>query len=406
MYCDHKPLMYAFDKISEKSSPRVITQLDFIGQFTTNIRYVQGVENIPADVLSRINVNVISTFSLTDYEEMSKEQEKDDELKDLLINSKSLNLKKINIPGSNVSLYCDVSEKSCRPYVPLEFRKNFFDMLPNLSHPGANSTAKLVCKRFVWPNVNKNCREWARACINCQRSKVTRKIRTPLGEFEPTSRFHHVHLDIVGPLKPSNGHEYLVTMIDRETRWPECIPTKSITAEAVADIFIRHWVSRFGAPARLTTDQGRQFESRLFKEMTRRLGIGKIRTTAYHPCSKGKIERWHRTLKAAIMAYSNSNNWFSFLPMILLGIRSAINSDLKVSAAQLTLGCELRLPGKFFDKSEDKPIDDPIAFVKTLSEALRTFSRVSHRHGASPVYVPSSMKTCSHVFVQNKCKTT
>ena len=89
-------------------------------------------------------------------------------------------------------------------------------------------TAKLISQRYVWPGVQKDCRTWARACHSCQRSKISRHITTPLGNFAlPTSRFQHVHIDIVGPLPTSDGFRYCLTAVDRFTRWPEAIPMQA-----------------------------------------------------------------------------------------------------------------------------------------------------------------------------------
>ena len=138
-------------------------------------------------------------------------------------------------------------------------------MVHCLAHPSPRVTAKLVGRKFVWPEMQKDCREWARACLACQRAKIGRHTRTPVGSFAPSSRFAHVHLDIVGPLPPSRGYTYIVTMMDRETRWPEAIPTACITDEKIATLVIEHWIARFGTPVRLTTDQGRQFEGTYFE---------------------------------------------------------------------------------------------------------------------------------------------
>ncbi len=220
----------------------------------------------------------------------------------------------------------------------------------------------------------------------------------PLGEFEPSGRFVHMHLDIIGPLPPSSGHIYVVTMIDGETHWPEAIPTSTITAEKVAEIIVCHWVARFGAPARITTDQGRQFESDLFRRLAECLGTHKIRTTSSHPQANGRVERWHHTMKAAIRAYSSAERWTKILPLILLGLRSAISVDTRVSPAQLTYGMELRLPGEFF--AEDGKIEDATDFVGCLSTALKNFAQNSRRHGSSPVYIPAELDSCTHIFLQ------
>ena len=96
-------------------------------------------------------------------------------------------------------------------------------------------------------------------------------------------RFKHVHMDIVGPLSESGGYKYLLTVIDRFSRWPEAVPLKNMEALTVCRAFVDHWISRFGTRETLTTDQGGQFESQLFKALLRLVGCQRNRTTAYHP---------------------------------------------------------------------------------------------------------------------------
>ncbi|GFU43363.1 integrase catalytic domain-containing protein [Trichonephila clavipes] len=152
--------------------------------------------------------------------------------------------------------------------------------------------------------------------------------RSPLSSFqEPSQRFDHVHLDLIGPLPPSNGYTYCLTMIDRFSKWPEAQPLKDITAETEA--FFSSWVSRFGTPAILTTDRGRQFESSLFKALSKLLGVQKCRTTGYHPQANGMIEELHRPLKSAIKCHA-TERWTEVLPIILLGLRASPKEDIPV----------------------------------------------------------------------------
>ncbi|GFW58594.1 integrase catalytic domain-containing protein [Trichonephila clavipes] len=102
-------------------------------------------------------------------------------------------------------------------------------------------------------------------------------------------------------------------MIDRFSKWPEAQPLKDITAETVAETFFSSWVSRFGTPAILTTDRGKQFESSLFKALSKLLGVQKCRTTGYHPQANGMIEELHRPLKSAIKCHA-TERWTEVLP--------------------------------------------------------------------------------------------
>jgi cleavage and polyadenylation specificity factor subunit 1 len=142
-----------------------------------------------------------------------------------------------------------------------------------------------------------------------------------------------VHIDLVGPLPVSFGFRYFRTAIDRYPRWPEPLPLSDITAEAVTKAFVSIWVARFGCSQQITTDQGTQFEARLFKTLATITGFSLTQTTAWHPASND-IARLHRQLKAALMCHADEQ-WAKALLLVLLGIRSAWKEDLKASSAEL-----------------------------------------------------------------------
>ena len=349
---DHKPLTYALATASDKYTPRQIRHLDYIAQFTTDIRHVSGLNNPVADALSRNAVCTLHSAHTPsiDLQTLAATQTVDPEIRALQDSTTtSLRLTSLPLPASTSTIICDLSTGTPRPLVPAPLCHTVFKALHTLSHPGVKATQQLITQRYVWPGMKKDIKAWTRTCQPCQRSKVQRHTQSPFSTFRiPDSRFEQVHIDIVGPLPPSHGNTYLLTCIDRYTRWPEAFPMPNMTAETVALTFASGWIARFGVPATVSTDRGRQFESQLWADLLKLFGCKHPRTTAYHPISNGIIERIHRQLKAALRAHKSSSHWTEVLPLVLLGIRTALKTDLQCSAAELVYGTTLRVPGEFF----------------------------------------------------------
>lgn len=400
LYTDHKPLVHAFKQRCDRASLRQLRHLEYIGQFTTDIRHIVGTDNIVADALSRIEE--ISIPGPVDYSELASEQAIDTELTDLLDNPRSLTLSKMQWPNSNVQLYCDTSTRRIRPYVPSKFRRSVFNSVHNLSHPGTRATTKAVMDRYIWPGAAKDCSAWVRTCLQCQTCKVQRHTKSPAGTYQPPDhRFEHVNVDIVGPLPGVNGFKYLLTMIDRFTRWIEAVPMEDMSADTVARAFYTHWIARFGAPARITTDQGRQFESHLFKALATWLGAKKLRTTPYHPCANGLIERQHRTLKAALKCHGDAN-WLDKLPTVLLGMRTSFKDSLNATSAELVYGTSLRLPGEFVAESKMAKSDPSSDYVTRLRLTMREIKPVpTNNCSGNKTFIHPELENCSHVLVRN-----
>lgn len=396
---DHKPLTCVFISNKATYSPRQLRHIDFISQFTTDIRFVRGEDNAPADALSR-NVCATST-SLIDYAAIAADQAGDAELQQLKENT-ALSMKRIQLPGTQVHLYADVSTNTCRPYLPKNHRYPLFRQLHDLSHPGVRATQQLMTSRFIWTGMNKDVRLWTRTCVACQASKVTRHTHSPPATFTPvSSRFDHVHIDLVGPLPHSSGYRYILTCVDRFTRWPEATPLADIATDTVARAFIGTWISRFGVPLSLTSDRGSQFESSVWGRVMTLLGIRRYRTASYHPQANATVERFHRQLKASLMASGQPReDWYTTLPLVLLGIRASLKQDLHHSSAELVYGSTLRLPGELFCSSPDSPLDSVRDFANSLKESMRNLQPVQPRTCPTKTFVSQDLADCSHVFVR------
>jgi transposase InsO family protein len=396
IFTDHKPLTNALLSISDKT-PKQSRQLYYVSQFTSDIRHVSGKDNVVADSLSRFNVDAIQTTTCKPWslEELVEAQKQD---KELLKMKNSKTLKPIQIiPGTQV--ICETSKPNNRPFVPASLRKKLFDRYHNLSHPGIKATKKLIRQRYFWPDMTDDVKYWCEHCTACGSSKVIRHTKiSPIQIPIPKARFRHINIDLVGPLPSSNGNKYLLTIVDRFTRWPEAIPIPDMEAKTVANALVEHWISRFGTPEHITSDQGTQFESKLFSELTRRLGTTHISTSAFNPRANGMVERFHRRLKEALKCLNTDPNWTAHLPLILLGIRASVKEDLKHSPAEMVYGTTLVLPADFPESITEIP--DPTEFLTQLKSSLKTQKSAETRVPPTETYLPKNLNTCDYVFMR------
>ena len=224
-FTDHKPLTFCMSKSSDTWTSCQQRHLSYISEFTTDIQHIQGKDNFVADSLSR---TTIDSFQLgIDYAMMATDQAEDPEVQSYRTTPSSLVLQDIPFGAQGTTLLCDLSAGRPRPVVPVAWRRRVFDLFHGLSHPSIRATRSLIASKFVWKGLQKQIGHWVRTCIPCQSSKIQTHIRAPLETFQvPNRRFHHIHVDLVGPLPPSNGFTYLLTIVDRFSRWPEAIPYK------------------------------------------------------------------------------------------------------------------------------------------------------------------------------------
>ena len=396
VFTDHKPLIGAMARQNPSWSPRQHRHFAEIAEYTSDLRHVSGKDNVVADALSRVFAAAPLPINWHDFQ---RDQEADHDVRLFSTSITGLKVQLVQVQG--LPIHCDVSKGYPRPIVPLVWRRRVFDLLHDLSHPGVKATIALVSQRFVWHDMNRQIKSWVQGCSSCQSSKVHRHIHHPVQQLDPPSgRFSHVHVDIVGPLPASSGFRYLFTVVDRWTRWPEAIPMVEATAEACARAFISGWVQRFGCPETVTSDRGKPFISQLWRQLAQTLGASAVQTTSYHPQANGMVERFHRSLKASLMArLEEKEDWVQELPIVLLGLRSAIKDDLGHSSAEAVFGETLRLPGAFLS-SEPMPVSGE--FIKAVRERISQFPLIQpprHGHIGSPSG-QEALRVATHVYIR------
>ena len=177
--------------------------------------------------------------------------------------------------------------------------------------------------------------------------KSDRKGKCPMTEYQAGAPMERVHLDFLGPLpKTKQGNENVLMMVDQFTKWVECIPLPTQTAEETARAAVDHFFSRFGFPFQVYSDQGRNFESKLFRELCKALQIHKARTTPYRPSSNGQVERYNRTLVDAVRCFigKKQDQWDVYLQQIAGALRASVNHQTGFTANRLILGREVNMP--------------------------------------------------------------
>ncbi|KAK3895735.1 hypothetical protein Pcinc_000658 [Petrolisthes cinctipes] len=231
---------------------------------------------------TRIEINAVQLG--LDYNQLAKEQQQDPETTAVRTAITALQRKDVPLGDSNISILCDMSTGRPRPWIPSSLRRHVFNLIHGLSHPSRRATTRLLTQKFTWHKISRDAGNWVRSCVPCQKSKVHRHTETGPGTFhQPQRRFAHIHVDVVGPHPPSDGHRYLFTIIDRSTRWPEAIPMANATSTSCASSLLSGWISRFGIPEHITSDHGTTFTSHLWTFLGQLMGTTVHHTTAYNP---------------------------------------------------------------------------------------------------------------------------
>ena len=172
--------------------------------------------------------------------------------------------------------------------VPQSLRREVFEQVhgsPTCGHFGVKKTLARIREQFFWPSCRQSVEEWCRNCKQCQVSKRPgKKHKGPVKQFNVGAPLERVALGILGPLPTSKrGNKYILIVDDYFTKWVEAYPLQDQRAETIAMVFVREFVSRFGVPLQLHSDQGRNFESVLFNDVCNLLGMDKTCTTALYP---------------------------------------------------------------------------------------------------------------------------
>ena len=242
-------------------------------------------------------------------------------------------------------------------------------------HLGQHKTLAKVRQRFYWHGLKEYVHKWCNGCNACASAKgPSKKPRALLQQCPVGCPMERVALDIIGPLPTSHkGNKYVLVVADCFTRWTEAYALPNQEAVTIAEKLVTEFVCRFGAPMQILTDQGRQFESKLFAEICTLLDIDKTRTSSFHPQTNGLVERFNRTLEGMLRPFvsHHQQDWDEYLPMLLMAYRSTPQESSSISPNCMMLGHEINLPiDLMFPIHESNHLVDS-EYASTLQERLQ-----------------------------------
>ena len=214
-------------------------------------------------------------------------------------------------------------------------------------HQGIERTTALIQERCYWPRMRAFIEKWCKDCHTCQVAKAVRpKIRTSMGHVLAARPLEVVAIDFTSIERSSDGYENLLIVTDVFSKFTQAYPTKDQKAPTVAKVLTEKWFYTYGVPLQLHSDQGRNFESGLIKQLCRMYGIAKTRTTPYHPQGNGQCERFNRTLFDLLRTLPDTQKrrWPRVLPQLLFAYNTTVNSATGYSPYELLFGRRPHLP--------------------------------------------------------------
>ena len=216
---------------------------------------------------------------------------------------------------------------------------------PMAGHGGVRRTLHRMTAGFFWYNLQRDVRRYCRSCTSCRKMKPkymgSMEGRGTISvEGEP---FLHWSADILELPESDSGKRYVLVVTDLFSKWIETFPLVRQTAEEVAVCLVQV-MCRFGIMKSLLTDQGRNFECTLIRGLCQMLGVKKLRTTIYHPCCNGQVERVNRSLLELLTHYvsENQRDWDRWLSVITSAYNSSRHSVTGFSPCELVYGKPMR----------------------------------------------------------------
>jgi hypothetical protein len=371
LYTDHKPLE-KLGHLHSKTMNRFQTALlehDFV------IQYKKG-SDMPADYLSRLPVStpesnkeaVIAAFDpfqtdlpdlqrkesyITNMFYLNKHHRWPDHLSKSEANYHADLMKRIFHDKDRLLWVRLTDYKYPRTalLLPKKYQKEALCEAHNSIFGGHDANLKTYMKissSYYWPGLFKDVKMHVKTCLTCQQRKRITIKPTPLQPLPIPERPNwRIHADLFGPMLTADSNKKFVLCItDAFTKYAVVTSIQNKNAETVADAIFKEWFCKFGIPAQIHTDGGKEFVNKLSAEMMELMNVSHTRTSPAHPQCNSQVEVFNKTVKKYLASFVDDTalNWETFLPALALSYNTSYHSTIATTPFELLFGEKARLP--------------------------------------------------------------
>ncbi|KAH9255963.1 hypothetical protein BASA81_006001 [Batrachochytrium salamandrivorans] len=253
-------------------------------------------------------------------------------------------------PGQQLSSILE-DGKSTAAYVTTDKRVDVMKHYhTSLAHLKYGSIIDLLLRRFWWPSMKKDLKDFIARCPECQLDRSSSGIHAPLPirPVPPVALpFERWGIDFYGPMaETKSGNKYLITCIDYATRWVLAKPGQGHDRVCRCLLSLRTnddiWSSS-SKSSRIAASLSWLKASTCLSERNK---IRHLATTPYHPQTNGMVERMHAMLGHGLttLVHGKRDRWDEYLPQVLLALRTRTHAVTGFSPFFLLFGIHSRLP--------------------------------------------------------------
>ncbi|XP_047504216.1 uncharacterized protein LOC125049138 [Pieris napi] len=256
-------------------------------------------------------------------------------------------------------------------YIPEILRSTILKRCHNdvkAGHLGIRKTVFRVKQYYYWPNILGDVKRHVGQCEICAKFKVSQRL--PFGHMGHQRHVNRpwqiISLDLMGPFPRSkSGNTMLLVITCFFSKFVLLFPLRSGKADKICSIVESQFLL-FGVPQVIISDNGKQFESKLFKELVNSYGSQIWYTPNYHPQSN-PTERVNRVIGTMISSFINTkkhNEWDLHLQSFAHAVRTSVHETTGYTPSFLFFGRETAIPPKVTSMSHDavNMFDIPLSF--------------------------------------------